>query len=449
MARVRSEWRCAQCGHAAPKWLGRCPACGEYGTYAESRPDDGVLQAAAPRTPVRLEDVRVDAATRMQTGIGELDRVLGGGIVRGSVVLLAGEPGIGKSTLLLQAVSRMSEAGRRVLYVCGEESAEQVRLRADRLGADGGVLLLPDCDVGSVSATAAAEGIDVLVVDSIQTLTAEGSPGLPGSVGQVRASAQALVSLAKSTGVAVVIVGHVTKEGTVAGPRVLEHVVDAVLSFEGDRDHAFRVVRATKNRFGSVSEVGVFEMTASGLEGVPDPSGLMLSQRLQEASGSCIFPTVEGTRPVLVEVQALVTRSWLPAPRRHAVGVDIGRVHQVLAVLEGRAGVRFGEHDVYVSVVGGVRVSDPGIDVPLALALVSAREGIPVAGTLAAFGEVGLTGEVRAVPHAAARSSECARVGVTAMVVPDHRSAAGSGVSVRRVASVAAALRAAGLLVGD
>lgn len=447
MARVRSEWRCAQCGHVAPKWLGRCPACGEYGTFAESHPSDSAHQAAAPRTPIRLEDVRVDAATRIQTGIGELDRVLGGGIVRGSVVLLAGEPGIGKSTLLLQAASRMSEAGRRVLYVCGEESAEQVRLRADRLGADGGVLLLPDCDVGSISATAAAERVDVLVVDSIQTLSAEGSPGLPGSVGQVRASAQALVSLAKSMGVAVVIVGHVTKEGTVAGPRVLEHVVDAVLSFEGDRDHAFRVVRAAKNRFGSVSEVGVFEMTASGLEGVPDPSGLMLSQRLHEASGSCIFPTVEGTRPVLVEIQALVTRTWLPAPRRHAVGIEIGRVHQVLAVLEGRTGVRFGEHDVYVSVVGGVRVSDPGIDVPLALALVSAREGTPIAGSLAAFGEVGLTGEVRAVPHAAARSSECARVGVTTMIVPDDRSAsAADGISRHRVASLAAALRAAGLL---
>ncbi len=450
MARVRSEWRCGQCGHAAPKWLGRCPACGEYGTFAESPLDDGPRQPAAPRTPVRLEDVRVDAATRIKTGIGELDRVLGGGIVRGSVVLLAGEPGIGKSTLLLQAASRMSEAGRRVLYVCGEESAEQVRLRADRLGADGGVLLLPDCDVEAVSATAAAEKIDVLVVDSIQTLSADGSPGMPGSVGQVRASAQALVSLAKSSGIAVVIVGHVTKEGAVAGPRVLEHVVDAVLSFEGDRDHAFRVVRASKNRFGSVSEVGVFEMTASGLEGIPDPSGLMLSQRLEEASGSCIFATVEGTRPLLVEVQALVTRSWLPAPRRHAVGVDIGRVHQVLAVLEGRAGVRFGEHDVYVSVVGGVRVSDPGIDVPLALALVSAREGVPIAGSLAAFGEVGLTGEVRAVPHAAVRSGECARVGITTLVVPDGRSTpAPDGVSLRRAPSVAAALRAAGLPAGD
>lgn len=450
MARVRSEWRCGQCGHAAPKWLGRCPACGEYGTFAESPLDDGPRQPAAPRTPVRLEDVRVDAATRIKTGIGELDRVLGGGIVRGSVVLLAGEPGIGKSTLLLQAASRMSEAGRRVLYVCGEESAEQVRLRADRLGADGGVLLLPDCDVEAVSATAAAEKIDVLVVDSIQTLSADGSPGMPGSVGQVRACAQTLVSLAKSSGIAVVIVGHVTKEGAVAGPRVLEHVVDAVLSFEGDRDHAFRVVRASKNRFGSVSEVGVFEMTASGLEGVPDPSGLMLSQRLQEAPGSCIFPTVEGTRPLLVEVQALVTRSWLPAPRRHAVGVDIGRVHQVLAVLEGRAGVRFGEHDVYVSVVGGVRVSDPGIDVPLALALVSAREGAPVAGSLAAFGEVGLTGEVRSVPHAAVRSGECARVGITTLVVPDGRSTpAPDGVSLRRAASVAAALRAAGLPTAD
>lgn len=450
MSRPRSEWRCVQCGYGAPKWLGRCPSCGEYGTFAEERLDPSAQPAVSPRRPVRLADVRVDEAARISTGIGELDRVLGGGIVKGSVVLLAGEPGIGKSTLLLQAANRIAATGRRVLYVCGEESAEQVRLRADRLGADGGVLLLPDCDVAAVAATAAQESVDVLVVDSIQTLSSAEAAGLPGSVGQVRACAHALVTLAKGTGTAVVIVGHVTKEGTVAGPRVLEHIVDAVLSFEGDRDHAFRVVRAVKNRFGSVSEVGVFEMTSSGLAPVPDPSGLMLSQRLREAPGTCVFPTVEGTRPVLVEVQALVTRTWLPAPRRHAVGVDIGRVHQMLAVLEGRAGVPFGEHDVYVSVVGGVRVSDPGIDLPLALALVSAREGASLPESLAAFGEVGLTGEVRSVPHASARTSECARVGVRALVTPDSGAVAPvDGVSILRAASVAAALSAVGFASGD
>ncbi|MCX8006627.1 MAG: DNA repair protein RadA [Coriobacteriia bacterium] len=445
MPRARTEWRCSQCGQVAPKWLGRCPSCGEYGTFVEERPREDVA-AAVPRTPVRLEDVRADAAARIRTGINELDRVLGGGIVRGSVVLLAGEPGIGKSTLLLQAASRLAAAGRRVLYVCGEESAEQVRLRADRLGADGQVLLLPDSDVAGVVATAAAERVEVLIVDSIQTLSDSQAPGIPGSVGQVRACAQALVTLAKATGIAVVLVGHVTKEGTVAGPRVLEHVVDAVLSFEGDRDHAFRVVRAVKNRFGSVSEVGVFEMTGRGLEGIQDPSGLMLSQRRHDAAGTCVFPTVEGTRPVLVEVQALVTRTWLPAPRRHAVGVDAGRVHQMLAVLEGRAGVRFGEHDVYVSVVGGVRVSDPAVDLPLALALVSAREDKPLAGSVAAFGEVGLTGEIRAVPHAGVRAGECARVGVQTLVAPASRAAlSADGIRIVRSKTVAEALDAAAL----
>ncbi|MDI6843522.1 MAG: DNA repair protein RadA [Anaerosomatales bacterium] len=448
MARARSEWRCSQCGHVTPKWLGRCPACGEYGTFAEADPVEAERsRGAAPRTPIALSDVRVDPATRITTGIGELDRVLGGGIVRGSVILLAGEPGIGKSTLLLQAASRLASSGRRVLYVCGEESAEQVRLRAERLGADGRVLLLPDSDVRVVIATAESEGVDVLVVDSVQTLSDPETPGLAGSVGQVRACAQALVGLAKSVGVAVVMVGHVTKEGTVAGPRVLEHVVDTVLSFEGDRDHAHRVVRATKNRFGSVSEVGVFEMTGTGLEPISDPSGLTLCQRAHDAPGTCVFPTVEGTRPMLVEVQALVTRTWLPAPRRHAVGVDIGRVHQMLAVLEGRAGLRFGEHDVYVSVVGGVRVSDPAVDLPLALALVSAREDTALPAWSAAFGEVGLTGEIRGVPHGGVRAAECARVGVKVLIAPDGKGPLDAeGIEVARVSSLGAALVTAGLL---
>lgn len=446
MARARTEWHCSQCGHAAPKWLGRCPECGEYGTFYEVTPSVPPVSAVAPRTPVALADVRVDATTRITTGIDELDRVLGGGIVRGSAVLLAGEPGIGKSTLLLQAASRLASTGLRVLYVCGEESAEQVRLRADRLGADGRVLLLPGADVASVVATAEAQAADVLVADSIQTLSDAGAPGLPGSVSQVRACAQMLVALAKSKGVAVIMVGHVTKEGAVAGPRVLEHVVDTVLSFEGDRDHAHRIVRATKNRFGSVSEVGVFEMTGSGLDGVTDPSGLALGQRAHDAPGTCVFPTVEGTRPMLVEVQALVTRTWLPAPRRHAVGIDLGRVHQMLAVLEGRAGVRFGEHDVYVSVVGGMRVSDPAVDLPLALALVSARESTALPGPFAAFGEIGLTGEIRGVPHGSVRAAECARVGVKALLVPDGKSPlTPDGVEVVRVSSLRSALAAAGL----
>lgn len=448
MARLRAEWRCSQCGQGAPKWLGRCPVCGEYGTFAEEMVSQAPASGTgtAPRIPIALGDVRVDPATRIRTGVEELDRVLGGGIVRGSVVLLAGEPGIGKSTLLLQAASRLASEGRRVLYVCGEESAEQVRLRADRLGADGRVLLLRDTDVEGVVATARVHAVDVLVVDSIQTLTDPATPGFAGSVSQVRVCAQSLVALAKTTGVAVIMVGHVTKEGTVAGPRVLEHVVDTVLSFEGDREHAYRVVRATKSRFGSVSEVGVFEMTGAGLAPIPDPSGVMLGRRAQDEPGTCVFPTVEGTRPMLVEVQALVTRTWLPAPRRHAVGIDLGRVHQMLAVLEGRAGVRFGEHDVYVSVIGGVRVSDPAVDLPLALALVSAKEAVALPGAFAAFGEVGLTGEIRGVPHSSARVAECGRIGVGVLLAPDAGGGLGAdGVSVRRVASLRSALAQAGL----
>ncbi len=420
--RARTEWVCQQCGHAAPKWLGRCPSCGRYGSFVEER--TGPSRLADPVesavTPIALRAVQAGPAIRSATGLTELDRVLGGGLVRGSLVLLAGEPGIGKSTLLLQAACALSGQGARVLYVCGEESAEQVSLRGSRLGVSGDVLLLPRTSIGSVVNVAREVHPDVLIVDSIQTMRDEDLDGVPGSVGQVRACAAHLVRLAKVEGVSVIIVGHVTKEGTIAGPRVLEHMVDAVLSFEGDRDHLFRIVRATKNRFGSVSEIGVFEMCEDGLRGVQDPSGVLLAHREQDVSGTCVFAAVEGSRPMLVEVQALVTPTSLPAPRRLAVGIDTARVLQVLAVLERRAGRSFAQHDVYVAVAGGMRVSEPAVDLPLALALASALADEPLQRGCVAYGEIGLAGEVRAVPHAHARRAEAIRLGMSRIIAPRH-----------------------------
>jgi DNA repair protein RadA/Sms len=362
-----------------------------------------------------LSQVHADDARRVPTGIDEFDRVLGGGLVAGSLVLLGGEPGIGKSTLMLQAATSLSARGADVLYVCGEESPAQVKLRADRLGGDGtaDLSLLAEVDVDAAVAAAEQGGFGVLVVDSIQTMSDPELAGSPGSVGQVRACTTRLMRLAKDRGVTVLIVGHVTKEGSIAGPRVLEHMVDTVLYFEGDRDHVFRIVRAVKNRFGSVSEIGVFEMSGDGLVPVASPSEALLSQRPTGVAGSIVMPTMEGSRPLLVEIQALVTESYLETPRRLATGVDRSRVLQVMAVLERRGGVSLGRHDVYVSVAGGVRVTEPAADLPLALALASAHADTVADAHIVAFGELGLAGEVRAVPHARPRLAEAARMGFT------------------------------------
>jgi DNA repair protein RadA/Sms len=401
--------------------------------------------ASASRVPsrrtLRLEDVALTAEHRSSTGIPEFDRVLGGGLVRGSLVLLGGEPGIGKSTLLLQAAASLAESGAKVLYVCGEESPAQVKMRAERLGGCRGELaLLPEIDVGVVEATALAERPDVLVVDSIQTALDPDLAGAPGSVGQVRAATSRLMRLAKDHGVTTLIVGHVTKEGAIAGPRVLEHMVDTVLYFEGDRDHAFRVVRAVKNRFGSVSEIGVFEMGEGGLTAVGSPSAALLAERPEGVPGSVVMATVEGSRPLLVEVQALVTPSYLQMPRRLATGVELPRVLQVLAVLERRAGLRFGDQDVYVSVAGGVKVSEPAIDLPLALALASARRDVAPPARAVAFGELGLAGELRPVPHVEARLKEAAQMGF-ASAVTGGKSPKVAGIEVVRLRSAEEAVR--------
>ncbi len=414
MAKTRTVWRCQACGSSAPRWIGRCNECGEFGTYVEEieRPAEGSAVRASRAQGVTLSEVHASAAPRVSCGIAELDRVLGGGLVEGSVVLLGGEPGIGKSTLLLQAADALATTGASVLYVCGEESPQQVAMRANRLGARSqSVTLLPELDVAGVEEAVRAGTPEILVVDSIQTAYDAELSGAPGSVGQVRACTARLTRLAKELGVTTLIVGHVTKEGAIAGPRVLEHMVDTVLYFEGDRDHAFRIVRAVKNRFGSVSEIGIFEMGETGLTAVGSPSRMLLADRTDSVSGSVVMPTMEGTRPLLVEIQALVTPSFLPSPRRLATGVDTARLLQVLAVLERRAGLSFSGQDVYVSVAGGIRVTEPAVDLPLALALASALRDVAVPSDLAAFGEVSLTGHVRPVAHAAARCREAVQLG--------------------------------------
>jgi len=448
MAKPRSEWRCQQCGHAAPKWLGRCPECGEFATFVEeavaATAPGASAHAGSPRTVTLLSDVTVAPEDRFSTGIAEFDSVLGGGLVRGSVVLIGGEPGIGKSTLLLQAAGSLGAAGMRVLYVCGEESPRQVRARADRVGASAGISLLPEVDAAAIEATVLAERPHVVIVDSIQTLFDPGLDGVPGSVGQVRATAARLVRLAKTHDVTLIVVGHVTKEGSIAGPRVLEHVVDTVLYFEGDADHAFRIVRAAKNRFGSVSEIGIFEMGEDGLAEVGQPSGALLAERSTGVPGSVIMATMEGSRPLLVELQVLVTPSYLQMPRRLAVGVDTARLLQVLAVLERRAEMPLGSFDVYVSVAGGVRVNEPAVDLPLALALASARHDRPLPHDAVVFGELGLTGEVRRVPHAGARLKEAARMGFAQAICPSGGEGGGAPLRVDVVRTLAAAIDAAG-----
>ncbi len=449
--KTRTVWRCQQCGATAPRWLGRCSECGEYGSLVEEieRPDVPARAAGRSARPVTLSELASQPeAERFSTSIDEFDRVLGGGLVKGSLVLLGGEPGIGKSTLLLQVAEALAVRGLRVLYVCGEESPQQIALRARRIGANAAsLLLLPEVDVIAVEGVVRESGPDLLVVDSIQTATDPDLSGAAGSVGQVRACTARLMRLAKDEGIATVIVGHVTKEGAIAGPRVLEHMVDTVLYFEGDQDHAFRVVRAVKNRFGSTSEVGIFEMGEQGLSAVDQPSVALLADHAAAVPGSVVLATVEGSRPLLVEIQALVTPSYLPAPRRLANGIDGSRLLQVLAILERRAGLSFGGQDVYVNVAGGLRITEPAADLPLALALASALLDVPVAETVAAFGELALTGSVRAVAHGEARLKECARMGRT-RVIGSGRSLGRAGETSLAVESLSSALLAAGLSRG-
>ena len=424
MARARAHFVCSGCGHESPKWHGRCPGCGEWNTLVEEAPQ--TVQAGRSRPagralrPVPLAEVEAAAVARMRTGIGELDRVLGGGLVPGSLVLIGGSPGIGKSTLTSAALGNLAAAGRRVLYVSGEESATQVRLRAERLGPDAlKVPIVAETDLESVLATIEAERPEVCVVDSVQVLYDPALSGSPGSVGQVREVAGRLMRVAKTQGTAIVLVGHVTKEGSLAGPRVLEHLVDCVLSFEGERERTYRTLRALKNRFGSTNEAGVFEMRENGLVEVEDASARFVSEATR-APGSVVLCAMEGSRPLLVEVQALVAPSELQPPRRVANGVDRNRLALVLAVLARHGGLSLGSSDVFVSVAGGVRVGEPGADLAVALALASASKGLELGGErpMAAFGELGLTGELREAPHADRRLAEARKFGLEAVIHP-------------------------------
>ena len=449
MARATTVHVCSACGAETPRWLGQCPGCGEWNTLVEeqrSAPAKGRGGAAAPAgravKPVPLRRVDAVRHVRLQTGIGELDRVLGGGLVPGSLVLIGGSPGIGKSTLTSMALGNLQGAGRRTLYVSGEESAAQIRLRAERLpGAALDVPTVAETDLETVLATLDAERPEVCVIDSVQTLHAADLTGAAGSVGQVREVADRITRLAKARDIAVLLVGHVTKEGSLAGPRVLEHLVDCVLQFEGERERTYRTLRALKNRFGSTNDVGVFEMRQGGLVEVEDASARFVGEATR-APGSVVLAAMEGSRPLLVEVQALVSPSELVPPRRVVNGIDRNRLALVLAVLARHAGVSTGSADVFVNVAGGVRVDEPGADLAVALAVASAARGLPLGGDspkpVACFGEVGLTGELRSVGHADRRLAEARKFGLGPVIAP-----AGSEGGATEAPTLRAALRAA------
>ena len=411
----KSVFVCGECGYETPRWMGRCPQCGSWNTIVEEE-RVSLKSPAAPSKAVPLKEVSALAGKRTSTGIGELDRVLGGGLTSGMTVLIGGSPGIGKSTLLLQCADHLAQVGP-VLYASGEESRHQIRLRADRLGLGGEVLLLCENSVESILAEAEGRKVSFLIVDSIQTMFTEDAPSSPGSVTQIRASAAKFTRFAKESGTPVFLVGHVTKEGALAGPKVLEHIVDTVLYFEGDRQEGLRLLRSEKNRFGSTNELGVFEMTDRGMEPVPDPSGLFLSAA-RTAPGCAVGCVLEGSRPLLAEVQALLCPSVYGAPRRTAVGMDVPRFNMLLAVLERRAGLRLSDKDAYLSVAGSLRLQDRGADLAAVLCVASACYDKPVPPHTAAIGEVGLTGDVRPVGQMNARLKECLRLGYTSVIVP-------------------------------
>jgi len=424
VAKPTARYVCQSCGAVYPKWAGRCDACGEWNTLVEEAVEARPGPVGRASTGRRVAFVGLQGTVapppRADTGIAELDRVLGGGLVPASVVLVGGDPGIGKSTLMLQAAATLARAGRRVMYISGEESIDQVRLRAQRLGlADAALELAAAINVRDIAATLEQErDLTLVVIDSIQTMWLDTIESAPGTVAQVRATSFELIRLAKSRGFSLVLVGHVTKEGALAGPRVLEHMVDAVLYFEGDRGHQFRILRAVKNRFGATDEIGVFEMTDRGLAEVPNPSALFLAERRGNIAGSAVFAGLEGTRPVLVEVQALLAPNSGGSPRRSVVGWDSGRLSMLLAVLETRAGLRMGSTDVYLNIAGGLRVNEPAADLAVAAALASAATDTPTNAGTVYFGEVGLSGEVRQVAQAESRLKEAHKMGFEMACLP-------------------------------
>lgn len=421
---------CKECGYESAKWSGQCPACKEWNTFVEepvaaSRTVKGVVNVGARNLteggiPTRLSEVSTQDKDRTSTGIAELDRVLGGGIVSGSLVLVGGDPGIGKSTLLLQMCYNLTKEGKKVIYISGEESLAQIKIRADRIGTDNGELLvLCETSLESIEDTLKSQKPEIVIIDSIQTMYREEIGSAPGSVSQVRETTSVLMQLAKGLDISIFIVGHVTKEGVVAGPRVLEHMVDTVLYFEGDRNASYRILRSVKNRFGSTNEIGVFEMQEEGLKEVANPSEYMLTGRPEDASGSVVVCLLEGTRPVLVEIQALVCDSNFGLPRRTAAGTDYNRVNLLMAVLEKRAGMHLSGSDAYVNVAGGIKVNEPGLDLGIVMAIASSFRNRPVDSKTIIFGEVGLAGEVRAVSQPQIRVNEAVKLGFTTCILPE------------------------------
>ena len=455
MAKTVSKYVCQQCGYNSPKWLGRCPDCDQWNTFTEeitAKPSAGARNnvSAGYNPPRPITEIVIGEHHRHATGIGEFDRVLGGGIVPGSVVLIGGDPGIGKSTILTQVASRLSREDRVTLYISGEESPEQIKLRADRLGVSSEKLYLAaETNIELIEACINSLNPGAIIIDSIQTIYDPSLESAPATVSQVRGCTSALVRIAKSTHTPVFIVGHVTKEGAIAGPRVLEHMVDTVLYFEGDRNQTYRILRAVKNRFGSTDELGIFEMREDGLQEVANPSEILLSERPLHGPGSVVAATIEGTRPLLVEVQALVAHSYFTAPRRMATGVDYNRTMLILAVLEKRVGISMANQDVYVNVAGGVKVLEPALDFAIAVAVASNLKDIPIDPNTVVIGEVGLAGEVRSVSQAEKRIKEAARLGFERAIVPANSIRKTSSYGDIKVCGVDSVVRAVEAAIGD
>lgn len=440
---------CQNCGYESVKWMGQCPGCQQWNTFVEesvTEASSGKKQQRSRKQPVSLAEIQTEKEERTATGIGELDRVLGGGIVGGSLVLVGGDPGIGKSTLLLQVCRLLSLAGKKVLYISGEESLRQIKLRAQRLGSfNDNLLLLCETNLTDIREAAQKQKPEIMVIDSIQTMYNEDVSSAPGSVSQVRESTGMLLQIAKGMGISVFIVGHVTKDGSVAGPRVLEHMVDTVLYFEGDRHASYRILRSVKNRFGSTNEIGVFEMRGDGLAEVRNPSEFMLSGKPQGASGSIVACSMEGTRPILIEVQALVCRSNFGIPRRTAAGTDFNRVNLLMAVLEKRGRMNLSECDAYVNIAGGIKMTEPALDLAILLAVASSYRDIVIPDRVVAFGEVGLSGEVRAVSMAQQRVREAKKLGFETVILPrvcENTVGKAEGVELVFVSTIAEAVEA-------
>jgi DNA repair protein RadA/Sms len=422
MAKIKTVYTCSFCGTQSPKWLGKCPDCDQWNTFYEEKQSvaKNSSRTATGAAPLALHTIATQPDDRTPTGISELDRVLGGGLVPGAVILIGGDPGIGKSTLVLQALTKMSETGRKVLYVSGEESARQIRMRAERLGRlPENVLILAETSLEHINTHISECEPGVLVIDSVQTVYSSELESAPGSVSQLRETSSRLIQHAKRTDTATFLIGHVTKDGAIAGPRVLEHMVDTVLYFEGDRGHSYRILRAVKNRFGSTDEIGVFEMSAAGLVEVTSPSELFISERRNQSPGSAVIPSMEGTRPILIEIQALVAPTPLAMPRRTAIGIDQNKTSLLIAVLEKKIGIKLFNQDVFINVAGGIRVNEPAVDLGIVAAIISSRLDQQVPPDMVLCGEVGLTGEVRAVSQVSSRINEAARLGFKRCILPE------------------------------